>query len=69
MTRTSAKMLDQMATELADFSGKKCIVVTGVRGCDVHFDGEQHRFKTFTDAWNWMFDTQKPYFDAWLAAL
>lgn len=68
-THTGAKMLDEMAASLANFSGKRCTVVTAVRGCAVHFDGVRHDFKTFTAAWDWMFETEKPYFDAWLATV
>lgn len=53
---TSAKTLDETAALLADVSGKKCTVVTAVRGCSVHFDGVRRDFKTFTAAWEWMVD-------------
>lgn len=68
-THTSAKMLDEKATLLADMSGKACTVVTAVRGCAVHFDGERHDFATFTAAWNWMDEAEQPYFEAWLATV
>lgn len=68
-TRTSAKMLEEKAALLADVSGKKCTVVTAVRGCSVHFDGVRHDFTTFTAAWDWMDEVEQPYFKAWLAAI
>ena len=62
--RTSAKALDETAALLAGMSGKKCTVVTAVRGCSVHFDGVRHDFTTFTAAWEWMVDGLNTYLEA-----